>query len=61
MTIGRPEETIETQAVLEARGSIVRDMEAQEVVIPGGFEEFHDKISGIKSYTYRGLMTSIVI
>ena len=53
-TIVRSEETIATQAVREAGGSTVRDIEAQEVVIPGGFEEFHDKVSGIKNYMYRG-------
>lgn len=52
-TIGKPEDTIATQAE--------RDMEVQEVVIPKGFEEFHDKISGIKNDTFRGLMTSIII
>ena len=51
-TIGTPEDTQE--AVMEERPFTIRDIEGQDVVIPGDFVELYDKTSGIKSLTLRG-------
>ena len=44
-----PEVTQETQVGREERPFTIRDIEGQDVVIPGDFVELYDKTSGIKS------------
>lgn len=44
-----PEDTQEAQAVMVERPFTIRDIEGQDVVIPGDFVELYDKTSGIKS------------
>ena len=41
---------------MEERPFTIRDIEGQDVVIPGDFVELYDKTSGIKSLTLRGWM-----